>query len=33
LTVAPRPVPAVPSELQRWLDIADDLSVADRLLE
>jgi succinate dehydrogenase / fumarate reductase, flavoprotein subunit len=33
LTVAPRPVPAVPSELQRWVDIADDLSVADRLLE
>jgi succinate dehydrogenase / fumarate reductase, flavoprotein subunit len=33
LTVAPRPVPAVPSELQRWLDVADDLTVADRLLE
>jgi succinate dehydrogenase / fumarate reductase, flavoprotein subunit len=33
LTVAPRPVPPIPSELQSWVDIADDLSVAGRLLE
>ncbi len=33
LTLAPRPVPPVPSELQNWVDIADDLSVAGRLLE
>ena len=33
LTIAPQPVPPVPSELQRWVEIADDLSVAGRLLE
>ena len=33
LTIAPHPVPPVPSELQSWVDTADDLSVAGRLLE
>jgi succinate dehydrogenase / fumarate reductase flavoprotein subunit len=33
LTIAPQPVPPIPSGLQRWVDIAEDLSVAGRLLE
>jgi succinate dehydrogenase / fumarate reductase flavoprotein subunit len=33
LTIAPHSVPPVPSELQSWVDIPDDLSVAGRLLE
>jgi succinate dehydrogenase / fumarate reductase flavoprotein subunit len=33
LTIAPHPVPPVPSELQSWVDIAEDLNVAGRLLE
>jgi succinate dehydrogenase / fumarate reductase, flavoprotein subunit len=33
LTIAPHPVPPVPSELRSWVDTADDLSVAGRLLE
>jgi succinate dehydrogenase / fumarate reductase, flavoprotein subunit len=33
LTIAPHPVPPVPSELQSWVDIAQDLSVVGRLLE
>jgi hypothetical protein len=33
LRTASRPVPPVPSELQRWVDSGEDLSTAGRLLE